>query len=284
MRKTVKGKRLQDLACYLWQQVILPNLIWTAFIGVPSAGVSAYSIYKMVSEFIRVGTIPTPYLVLTIVTLVIDLIILIIGILYLISHFLNKRNVPAFPKLTFDYKVISSEYELFFTDREHITQTQDVCLEVLCESIEEITHNMTWTGQKYCKSDLSSECKDVELVDTDRTTPPYSVKIRFKHPLRSGDSASYKFQTRVEDQSRIMMPRLSKIIKCQTDKLMIRVTAPKGMLKNVVSVVATDYTLDIPLGNPKPIPAKSVGLYDSFEWSIEELELLRCYSICWDFS
>lgn len=284
MSKANKGGRILGLVSYLWHQVILPNLIWMALIGVPSAVAYAYSMYKTIRSFIETGTIPGCYLALAVVTLAINAIIFVIGIIFIIYHVFHKKNVPDFPKLTFDYRVTSAEYELFFENREKIIQTQCVYLEALSDNLEEISHNMTWTGQKYCKSVLDLECKDVELIDTERESAPYAVKIKFKHPLRRGDQAFYKFQTYVEDESLTMMPYLSKIIKCQTEKLVIRVTAPKGMLKNTYFKITTDSLQDIQLDEPKPIHAKSVGPYDLFEWTVENLELLRCYSICWEFS
>lgn len=282
--KTNKLGHLKKLISYLWHQVVFPNLIWTAMIGVPSAVAYAYGMYKTISNYIATGNITKTYLVLAIVSSVINVLILIWGIFYIIYYVGHKKNVPDFPKLTFDYRVNSTEYELFFETRENIIQTQCVHLEALNDNLEEISHNMTWTGQKYCKSVLDPECDSAVLIDTNRTSAPYTVKVKFNHPLRRGDRAYYKFRTYVEDASMSMMPYLSKIIKCQTEKLVIRVTAPTGMLKNAYFRVTTDSLQDIQLDEPKQIPAKSVGHYDLFEWTVENLELLRCYSICWEFS
>ena len=284
MRKTSIGDGLKKILSYLWHQVIFPNLIWTAMIGVPSAIIYAYGIYKTISGLIKSGNVSGFYLTAAIVASVINTVILLGGITYAVYYIRHKKNVPDFPKLVFDYRVTSAEYELFFETREKIIQTQTVHLEALNDNLQEISHNMTWTGQTYHNSTLDPDCRCASLVDTKRTSAPYTVKILFNHPLRRGDHASYKFRTYVEDNSLSMMPYLSKIIKCQTEKLVIRVTVPKGMIKNPHLKVTTDSWQDIPLGASTPIPAKSVGHYDLYECSIENLELLRCYSICWEFS
>lgn len=284
MSKINFGGRLKKLVSYLWHQVIFPNLIWTAIIGVPSAAIYVFGVYKAITSFVSTGNIPMFYLVLSVVTLIINAIIFIGGVIYLIYYFFHKKNMPKFPELTFDYRVTSSEYELFFESREKIIQTQCVHLEALNDNLKEVSHNMTWTGQKYGKSVLDVECTGVTLIDTDRTSAPYPVKIKFEHPLRRGDQASYKFSTYVEDTALSMMPFLSKIIKCQTEKLVIRVTAPRGMIKNPYFRVTTDSLQDIQLDTPKPIQVKCVGHYELYEVTVTNLELLRCYSICWEFT
>lgn len=273
---------------YLWHQVILPNVLWTIIIGVPSFAIYAYGMYKTINSFLQNSSIPQQYLVWTIVSLIFNgvaLVALIIGVVYFANYIRRKKNTPVFPKLTFDYRVTSTEYALFFKNRKEIIQTQKVNMEALNDNLEEVTHNMTWTGQKYCKSILDMQYDGVELIDTDRSCPPYTVKIRFKHPLRRGDKATYQFMTYVEDDSKAMMPYISKVIKCQTEKLVIRVTAPRGMLISPHFRITTDSYQDIHLDEPIPIEAKSVGPdYEMFEWTVENLELLKCYSICWKFS
>lgn len=284
MNKKKFTERFRKLVSYLWHQVIFPNVIWTAIIGVPSAAVCAYGVYKIIASFISSKEIPVAYLLGSIVTLIINVIVLIVGTVYIIYFFRHKRNLPKFPELTFDYRITSSEYELFFETREKIIQTQCVALEALNDNLEDVSHNMTWTGQNYIKSELDKDCKGVSLLDSDRTSAPYLVRIKFEHPLRRGDRSSYKFRTYVEDPTSSMMPYLSKIIKCQTEKLVIRVTAPRDMIKNAYFCVTTDSLQDIQLDMPKSIPVKNVGHYDLFECTVENLELLRCYSITWEFT
>lgn len=281
--KKIFWERTKRLFLYLWKNVISTNLIWSAIIGLPTIiGYIGY-VWHTVVQFSKNTNIPKSYFIVTTIAIVFCTLLSILYIVYFIQYCRSKKKKPIFPVLTSDYKVTNAEYELFFKDRTHIIQTQSAYIIALKDRLEKIDHNMGWTGQTYVKSILSSKCTGMTLTDTTRKTYPFQVSINFNRPLDCGQGAFYEFQTIVEDPTFSMIPYLTKVIKCQTGKMTIKVTAPTDMLKNMRACIYADGMREIKLSNPLPIPPKHVGDYDLFEWPIENLELLRYYSLEWDF-
>ena len=276
--------KTKSLLLYLWKNVIFPNLIWTAIIGIPAIlGYVGYAWHTVV-QFSKSNNVPSNYFIITTITIVLCTILLVLYIIHFVQCRKSKKRRPVFPVLTSDYKITDAEYELFFKDRTHITQTQSANIISLKDNLEKIDHNMAWTGQSYIQSTLSSTCTGMTLTDTTRKTYPFQVTINFNKPLACGKEVFYEFQTIVEDPSCSMIPYLMKAVKCQTEKMTIKVTAPTGMLKNVKACIYADGMREIKLSEPVSIAPKRVGDYDLFEWPIVNLELLRYYGLEWDFA
>lgn len=278
---------------YFWFNVIVPNVTWNAIVAIPTAFVYLYGCYKTIQTYIATAEVPRSLVFLMIASLSVNFLILVLGIVYVIYRSRRKAYTPEFPKLESDYRIISAECEFYFRTRDKIEQRQYYEIEVLDDALEEILHNLQWTGQKYEKSKLgegdnsaTQRCNNdgITLIDTNRSSSPYPVKIKFNPVLRRGDIKSYSFTTFVSDTSKTMLPFVGKIIKCQTDRLVLRVTAPRGMIANPTFKISTDHLQDIPLDDPIPITAKVVGNNDTFEYVVNKAELLRFYSISWDFN
>ncbi len=276
-------QKKQNIFVYLWNQVIVPNLIWSAIVTIPSALCFAYSLYRSYKLIMISQPLPMHYLVMILGSGFVCLISLTLYIIYFFHYLHHKKNINIFPSFTTDYRISEAEYELFFRDRQHLTQTQTVTIISQDDSLREIKHTMNWTGQQYIKSVLSPSCRNMTLIDTTRKTAPFSVIIRLDNPLQRGSPVQYSFTTEVKDASCSMIPYLTKFVRCQTEKLTIKVTAPKGMLKNVHRCIYGDPELDIPLDAPVPVQANNAGDYEVFEYTFSELELLRYYAICWSF-
>lgn len=269
---------------FLWKDVIFTNLIWSVIVGLPSILAYIGYVWHTVVQFSKSNNIPPRYFTVTTIVIVLCILLLALYTIYFVQQWRSKKRRPVFPALTFDYKITDAEYELFFRDRNHIVQTQSANIISLKDNLASIDHNMAWTGQTYIQSALTSRCIGMTLTDTTRKTSPFRVSINFNQPLVCGQKVFYEFQTTVEDPTCSMIPHLTKVIKCQTEKMTIKVTAPAGMLKNVRTCVYADDMRDIKLREPTAISSKRVGDYDLFEWPIKDLELLRYYSLEWDFS
>ena len=281
-RQRISKNAISIIFRYFRDQVIIPNVLWTALIHIPSLLMYFYGVYRIVSEYLQTQKIPLVYAVITLVSLCIN-----IGLIFVLVYFIKQSHEqdssPRFSELDISYRLISAECQFFFESREHIEQTQDYHIEVLSASIPKITHNLQWTGQTYIRSELDSNITNVTLVDSTRKCSPYPVEIRFEPNLLRGDTKRYSFTTYVHDNSHSMMPFLGKIIRCQTDQLTLRVTAPIGMLKNLKLNVSTAPFDGIELEPPKIIPSEVVGHYDTFKCEISKPELLMFYSLSWEF-
>lgn len=279
--KSGLGQWFKKAFHYLVHGVIIPNVIWAVLLSIPATGIY---IWKLVMELATNETLPHNYFVIFLCAIGGAVVLVIIDIVYLVRYYSSKKCRPSFPELTFDYKVSDAEYELYFIDRTHIVQTQAINMVALKDGLENIDHRMGWTGQTYVGSSLTDKCRGITLTDTTKSTFPLCVSINFNKPLKRGERAFYEFESKVEDPTCSMVPFLAKAIKCETDKIRIKVTAPRGMIKKANGCVYADGMRQIRLKEPVVIYSNRAGACDVFEWEIEQLELLRYYSLEWEFA
>ena len=215
--------------------------------------------------------------------LVVSLIVGIGCFTFDIVYFIKKSARPVFPALVSDVRYEKAITELFFKDRENILCNREVKLVVLCDKLEKISKQFTWTGSGYKKTVLEKSMGNYTITDSPRKNPPQSYEVVFDSVKRCGDKVGYKTRTEVEDTQHIMHPFLSHLVKGPTDYLELRVTAPVGLLKNVQFLEYADTSAEIPISKPLPLNGKNVGNLETFEYIIKSPGLLHNYRIEWNF-
>lgn len=258
---------------------IIANLTLAALAGLPTAIILAFSSIKIVISQTNGTTVPAYGWIILGVALFIG----VINITITVSYFIKKSKRPVFPVISSDVRYEKAITELFFKTRENILCSREMRLKVLCDKLEKITKQFTWTGTSYKSTKLIKSMGKYTLVDTDRKHPPQSYVVVFDSTKRMGDKVSYKTCTEVEDDDHVMQPFLSHQIKAQTDYLELRVTAPAGILKNVKFAEYGDSAAEVELTKPIKLEAKSVGNLETFEYNIKSPNLLHCYRIEWEF-
>lgn len=211
---------------------------------------------------------------------------LIVGIGNLITvavYLVKKSRRPVFPVISPDVRYEKAITELFFKNRENIFCSREVKLVVLCEKMERINKQFTWTGSGYKSTVLEKAMGNYTLKDSNRQHPPQSYEIIFDSVKRCGDKVGYKTKTEVDDNDHVMKPFLSHLVKGPTDYLELRVTAPVGLLKDVRFVEYADSTAELPISKPQELNSKSVGNLETFEHIVKSPNLLHNYRIEWVF-
>lgn len=273
-------KKVGAFFLWLFNQVVFPNIIWLGIIGAPSAIVAITYAFRIVIQ----KELLVENFVIFLICILICIVTMLVNIVGVFIWRVQKKKESVFQKVTSDYEIDSAEFELYFKDRTHIVQRQSARIISCIEGLETIDHTMMWTGQKYIRSELSSDSRGMSLIDSKRKNPPYDVQIKFDEPLPCNVPKRYGFETVVEDANESMMPMLSKVIKCKMANLTMKVSAPQGMIVNAKGCVTTDSMRDIEIKPAIEIKPKRVGDMELFEWDVEDLELLRCYSISWEFA
>ena len=279
-------KLLKQGVEYLVQQIIIPNIIWSAILDAASAVISIKYIVEAAQASINNQEIPPTTILIAGTCCLICLLSLVSNILFFIAYKkTHQPNQPYFPKLETDYRICSSEFELFFQDRKHIIQRQKITYQVIAESLEEIPHSMQWTGDGYGGSNLDplSINKGYVLEEKKISSSIFHLAIKFPEKKMRGYSDTYSFETKIEDSKGKMLPVLGRLIKCQTDQLCLKVTAPPGVIENCKCFVSADIPGELKLSPEKEVIPEQVGEYWCYKWTIPNLELLRYYILQWSF-
>lgn len=214
----------------------------------------------------------------------IGLIIAIVCIVLCILDFVKRMKGTNLPKIQSDVRYESAKSELFFKNREEISCSREVKIEVVCEKLESIKKQFTWTGTRYKETVIEKSQGNYSLVDNHRQQSPHGYEVKFDSTKKRGAKLWYKTTTYVEDYNHDMQPFFSHTVKSQTDLLELRVTAPKGLLHNVMYVVCADSMGEIYISDPVQIEGQDVGNLQTYFCRIEKTNLLYNYRLYWEFS
>lgn len=196
----------------------------------------------------------------------------------------EKAN-NAYDELSCDYRFSSIIAELTFDDdRKHVTSTIGYKMTVLAESVTELKRDIIWSGSKYNGTKIIYKNGDYELIDSDRDHSPYPYTIIFNSEKKRGDIIEFKTETSVADENLDMIPQYSFMVKYQIDKLIIRVIAPKNMIKNVKKSIYADRAKEICIATPKTITEDRVRDLVRYTYEITNPTLLYNYFIEWEFT
>jgi hypothetical protein len=280
----MRPSSIGSFAKYIFVDVICSNIIWIMGISIPAALIGMFKSVYIISVILAGQVIVTSDVALALVGISICFLALIIDISYFIHYLLLKKHKINFPKIATDYKIISSEFELYFTNRELIKQRQRIEFEVLADKLNVISHRLSWSGQQYLGSKLSDESikKGFSIEESNRCVAPFDVKVLFPDKKRTYRE-SYEFESELRDDNHQMLAVLSRLIKCQTNSLTLKLTVPDGLVKNVNYYIHGDSANEIPLSTKVPIIGTRVGNLMYYEKSIDNLDLLHYYTLEWEF-
>lgn len=269
---------------------IIKNLIW-----IPIA-----AIIPLVNKLLNILRdniiIHSEYITFSNILIVISVLLSAISIIT--SIYLLKKNNKAINKevnsekidnkkeeISCDYRFSSIVAELTFDDnRKNITSTIAYKMTVLAESVNELKRDIVWSGSKYNGTKLTNKNGDYELLDSDRNHSPYPYSIVFNSEKKRGDKIEFTTETSVVDENLDMLPQYSFMAKYQIDKLIIRVIAPRNMIKNVKKSVYADRAKGICIESPQGIGAEYVRNLVRYTYEITNPTLLYNYFIEWEFT
>lgn len=259
---------------------IIASLVLTALVGFGAPCAVVWASLKTFSIGVAGKKISLVYWFILIISLLIALMCSIFCIIYIIK----RRNRPNFPKIIPEIRYESAMSELYFKSRENISCIREVKFQIVCEKMDLIKKQFTWTGSD-CKGTILEASKgNYTLVDYGRKKPPHGYEVRFDSTKKRGEKIWYKTRTDVEDNNHEMKPFLSHVVKSPMDELEIRVTAPIGLIKNVYFSVFADSMAEILIAEPKQILVKNIGNLETYSYTVNKPNLLYNYRLGWEFS
>lgn len=258
---------------------LVTNVIVEMVVGIGAPCALIWTSFKSFVLKAEGKTVPLMYWVI----LGCSFLIAILCIVMVMFYVLKKRNRPNFPKIMSDVRYETAKSELFFKNREEITCSREVKFEVVCEKMDSIKKQFTWTGTEYKGTTLEKAQGNYTINDYQRKKPPHGYEVKFDSVKARGEKIWYKTRTEVEDTNHEMKPFLSHTVKSPTDKLEIRVTAPVGLIKNVKFSVFADTLAEISISTPKQVEAKNIGNLETYSYEINKPYLLYNYRLDWEF-
>lgn len=261
---------------------IIKNLIWF-----PIAAIIPL-LWKLLCILYDNFTQNSEYITFQNILSLICLILSIISIILWIVYFIKRKNKTLSENnnsISSDLRFSTIEAELIFDDnRQNIISAIDYKMTVLSESVSELKREIIWSGNKYNGTRLVSMNGDYQLIDTNRESSPYPYTINFNSEKKRGDFIEFKTETSVTDENYTMLPRYSFMVKYQIDKLILRVVAPRNMIKNVKKAIYADRAKEICVEKPKNITREKIRELERYTFEIENPSLLYNFFIEWEFT
>ncbi|MBR2950292.1 MAG: hypothetical protein IKC46_10540 [Lachnospiraceae bacterium] len=268
--------RLKDLL-FNWISDFLYGVIASILATIVTPIVSAAILYMQSNA----EDVPVWIWIVLGISISINIVSIVCNVLVLIK----RENKPQFPSIKSDVKYEKLRTELYFETRTEIKCFREVKFKVLCQKLEYIRKQFTWTGDGYKGTYIDKDFENKYSIDSGslRRFPPQIYDVIFDKPKKKGDFVHYKVRTEVTDQGKVMMPYLSQQITSPTKKLELMVTVPRGLISEVVFVEYADVAGKTSIGEPEMIEAKSVAGLEVYECEIKNPNLLHVYRIEWKF-
>lgn len=274
-------KKLKGVFDYLIKQVIVPNIIWAALGLILVSILGMVNTIKALLNYLSKGVIVNEASILALIAIVICLFGGITSVVFI--RRLSKKTSPIVEST---YTITDSEFELFFETREKIVNRQTIFFTVTASKLDKISHTFVWTGSSFTSCDLDSDSKQrgYRLKEERKSSGIYVYSVLFPETYKFREKGNYTLEAKVEDANHSMLPFLSRSIKCQTDKLNLKVTAPIGMIKKCGYYVSVDSAGEMQLTEIEKIKRELVGNNECYRKQVLDLDMLRYYRLSWEFS
>lgn len=176
----------------------------------------------------------------------------------------------------------------FIEGRNNIESTRTVQAIMGRDNISRIPKKMFWTGSTYEGTELmpgENTDADISISRRKGKNLPYKYDIEIKNARNKGEPLKYQTITKVKDEKEVMEPYLAHMVKNRTDKLILRVVAPKELLHHVVASMYADLDMNTKVreealkckGNTEDMQS------EIYEYCIENANINYTYAIEWKF-
>lgn len=277
-RGNVMKKKIKSL-----MENVLGNIVATIILSVimslGSVCLVLWSCVRGIFLKLENKVIPTSYWVFCILGIILAVFCIVVTVINIVK--ISKKK--HYPKIQSDVRYEYAISELYFKNREEITCTRGVKFELLGKEKDSIIKQFMWTGTEYIATTLEESSGPFELVDYHRNQPPHGYEVKFDTTKHRGDIVWYKTKTEVSDRHHDMKPFFSHMIKSPTDSLEIRVTAPKGLLKDVTYTIYADIMGEVSISEAVPVQGTQIGDLETFVCKSDKPNLMYNYRLDWKF-
>lgn len=193
---------------------------------------------------------------------------------------LNKFK-PNFPSLSMDLMYRRIETEMYFKNREEITYTSSFDILALKE-INGMRRTNKWSGSSISELPIM-ESKSNHKIELCKDEPWKTIYVKFEVPLQKNQETDCKLIYELGDSLKKMQPFLGHLVKNPTEKIILRLCVPKGMVNSVKKCTYADSSSYIALSLPQIIDPRHIGDNAVYEWEVYNPSLLYFYRMTWEF-
>lgn len=190
-------------------------------------------------------------------------------------------------KLYYDdiiYKEMDIELK-FCNDRNSIESIRKVKAIINKEDIKKISKHIIWTGSAYDGTKLwqcQGDDEDVSIVETSKNMP-YTYDIMFKNQTKKGDKLNYSIITYLKDERNVMEPYFAHMIKHKIETLIIRIIAPKRLIKEVRTTIYADLDMSLNVSEESIKEIENTENEVIYQIKIQNANVNYTYAIEWSF-
>lgn len=254
---------------------IVSKIIWVVLAPVVTAVVA------LIGSFLQKNSLA---ITMSVISLLISLVALIIAVPFSRRSIRDDKSQSS-EGITPKFKAATIEAEFYFVSREKMESRIEYDMQLTCSSMREYPRDLLWSGAEYEGTTIASEyTEDYEIEEQIGPQSPHDYLIKFKTEKKLGDMVKFKTITKVGDTTHIMKNYYSYTILYQVDQLTLRVSAPKGLIKDVKKAVYADRAREITVEKPTKIARKIVGDLEEYTFVCNNPTLLYNYFIEWQFT
>ena len=154
------------------------------------------------------------------------------------------------------------------------------------QNVECFNQFLSWTGNSYISSELISHNVDAHLEDNieKRTVPPYPLRVVFDEDISENERVKFSIKTLVSDDTKTMIPVSSFYVKYPTDEIILKVSAPNGLIHTVRKKCYQDANREIQIFSSKSVGQEALGGHRCYTYRILKPTPLLYYTLEWRFS
>lgn len=192
----------------------------------------------------------------------------------------DKEDILKYEDINYSNVIVGLKFD---KSRNSIESTRDISANIQKGELEKISKEIIWTGSSYDGTKLVKEESDSDIYLNEVSNKlPYRYDIVFEKEKKCGDKIHYKLLTKAKDEKQVMEPYLAHMVKYKTEKLILQVRAPKGMIDNVVEAVYADLDMKVKILESE-IKQKNDEENVLYESIIENANVNYTYAIEWKF-
>lgn len=197
--------------------------------------------------------------------------------LLIFLYFRFNRFTPRFPKLDYQYVIVSKEITHRYITKDRLESIRKIKIKALKNGVDSYKGSFSWSGDKFS---VRSNKKGQDVVSLPQKTSSYPFQVTFEQNLRKEETIDTEVVWELEDNDNTAVPYYSIRITKPCEFLKINIEIPPELgVKTIHCEVSYGDNFDYPLLHfNKELDHRGRGT-----WEIHNPKLLHLYQINWYF-
>ncbi len=153
-------------------------------------------------------------------------------------------------------------------------------------NIDTFEKRLSWSGTEYISTTLVSSNIKAHIDDNigHRNHSPYTFRISFDEDVVTNDKIIFTTKTLLSDETKCMIPLSSFCVKYPIDELVLKVSAPIGLLHTMRKKCYRDASRQLQVFSSKNVDQEEIEGYRIYSYPIKSPNPWMYYVLEWNFS